>query len=85
MMSTLSLKLKAEEKYYIQVLYLALYIIIFYGSISFILSVLLTLIIIFIYQLLSNKKDTKLPIGFYLCVSNIIVIIVSNVLINFLI
>ncbi len=84
-MSTLSLKLKAEEKYYIQVLYLALYIIIFFGSISFILSVLLTLIIIFIYQLLSNKKDTKLPIGFYLCVSNIIVIIVSNILINFLI
>ena len=73
--SNISLKISAKEKYYIQILYLSLYMIIFGGSIIYILTVILTLITIFVYQILSKQKNKNLPIGFYLCVSNILTII----------
>lgn len=83
--SNISLKISAKEKYYIQILYLSLYMIIFGGSIIYILTVILTLITIFVYQILSKQKNKNLPIGFYLCVSNILTIITSNFIINYLI
>lgn len=84
-LSNISLKLTSESKYYIDILYLLLYMIIFYGSTIFVLTVILTLITIFIYFILSKKKHKKIPIGYYLCVSNIIVIIISNIIINYII
>ena len=82
-LSIISLKLTATEKYYISILYLLLYIIIYCGSKLFILTAILTLIIIFIYSIISKQKNKNIPFGYYLCVSNIIVIIISNILINY--
>ena len=83
--SNISLKLTMNVKYYIQVLYLSLYIIIFCGSINYIFTVLLTLITVAIYELLSKEKHKKIPIGFYLCVSNILIIIITNITLNYII
>ena len=82
-LSNICLKLKKEEKYYIQILYLLLYMIIFCGSKIFIITTIISLIMIAVYSLLNKKK--QLPIGFFLCISNIIVIIISNILIKYLI
>ena len=84
-LSNISLKMLAKEKYYIKILYLLLYMIIFCGSKIFILTAILTLISIFIYSILSKQKNTTLPIGFYLSVSNILIILMSNMLINYMI
>lgn len=83
--SNISLKITAKEKYYIQILYLSLYMIIFNGSIIYVLSVILTLIIIFSHQILIKNNHKDLPIGFYLCISNIVTIIISNTIVNYLI
>ena len=73
-----------KEKYFIQILYLSLYIIIFCGSKLYILTVIMTLLTIAIYKIINKKKEEKLAIGFFLCVSNIILIIISNILINYI-
>ena len=73
------------KKYYIQVLYLALYIIVLCGAKLFILSVILTLLIVAVHNILSKDKKKQLPIGFYLSVSNIIIILTANMLINYFI
>ena len=84
-LSNISIKTNLKEKYFIQNLYLSLYMIIFCGSTIYILTVILTLLIIAIYMLLLKKKQKTLPIGFYLSVSNILVIIISNMIINYMI
>lgn len=81
--SNLSLKISMKEKYFIRILYLSLYMIIFCGSKIYILTVMLTLISISIYKLLSKVKQRELPIGFYLSISNILVLIISNILLNY--
>ena len=73
------------KKYYIQVLYLALYIIIFGGAKIFILSVILALLIIAIHNLLNKNKKAPIPVGFYLSISNLIIILIANILINYII
>ena len=73
------------KKYYIQVLYLALYIIIFGGAKLFILSVILALLIVAIHNVLSKNKKQPIPVGFYLSISNLIIILVANILINYII
>lgn len=83
-LSLISLRRKMQEKYFIQVLFLSLFIIIFSGSIVYILTVILTLLAIAFYKLGENKKEI-LPIGFYLCVNNIIVIIITNIICNYVI
>lgn len=82
-LSNINLKLTAAEKYYIDILYLLLYMAIFYGSEVFILTAILALIIISIYTVIYKAKSKNMPIGFCLCLSNIIVIITSNILINY--
>ena len=84
-LSNISIRLKLEEKYYIKILYLSLYIIIFCGSKNYILSTILTLICIFIYELISKQKNKLIPVGFYLCVSNILVIMACNFMANYII
>ena len=82
-LSIIDLKINLKEKYCIQILYLCLYIIFWCGSKIYILSSILTFLIIAIKQLVSKHK--KLPIGFLLSISNIIVIIVLNVLVNYIV
>lgn len=85
--SNICLKINRKEKYYIQILYLLLYIVIFCGSKLFILTIILSLLMLAIYSIvtMSNKKDKGIPIGFFLSISNIIIIIISNILINYII
>ena len=82
-LSNICLKFKKEEKYYIQILYLLLYMIIFCGSKLFIFTTIISLLMISIYSL--TNKNKKITIGFFLCISNIIVIMISNILIKYLI
>lgn len=81
--SIISLKKKMKEEYFIQILFLSLFMIIFRGGYTYILSVILTLIAIAFYKII-NKKVQKLPIGFYLCVSNLIIIIATNFICNYI-
>ena len=73
-----------KEHYFIQNLYLALYMIIFCGSKIYILTVLMTLFIIIIYKIINNRKTENLPIAFYLCISNILIIAMSYIIINYM-
>jgi len=84
-LTNISLKITLKEKYFIQNLYLSLYMIIFNGSKIFILTVILTLFSIAIYKILSKEKIKEIPIGFYLCISNILVIAMSNIIMNYMI
>ena len=84
-LSNIFMKIRLKEEYFIQILYLLLYIIIFCGSKIYILSVILTLIIIIIYKILPRKNEKTLPIGFYLSISNILIVIGFNILINHMI
>lgn len=77
LLSIISLKKKMKELYFIQVLFLSLYIIVFNGSIIYILSVMLTLLTVS-FDKIRNKNKQPLPIGFYLSISNIIVMIITN-------
>lgn len=72
-----------KELYIIQNLYLSLYILIGYGSIIYILTLILTLIVILIYKIF--KKQTHIPIGFYLCINNILVVAITNIITNYII
>ena len=86
----LNLKTKAKTSYILSILMLVLVMAVFTGEITTILSIMMTLIIIAIYILLEKIKDSKnklikesnLNIGFYLCTSNIIMLIVMLFLIN---
>lgn len=83
-LSIINLKITLKEQYFIQNLYLALYMIIFGGSKLFVLTVILMLFIVIIYNIISKNKNEVLPIAFYLCVSNIIVIVMSNIIMNYI-
>ena len=82
-LSNISLKINMQEKYYIKVLYLSLYMIVFWGSKHYILTVMLTLVSIVFYRILSKNKKETIPIAFYLCISNIIITIFLNAITNF--
>lgn len=84
-LSNINLKLKAEERYYIQILYLLLYMIIYGGSKIFILTTILAFIMIAVSSIISKQKNKNIPIAFYLSISNICVILTSNILINYII
>ncbi len=83
-LSMISLKRNMKEKYFIQVLFLSLYMIIFGGGILYVLTVILTLLAIAFYKIVQNQKH-NLPIGFYLSISNIIIHIVVNFFCNYVI
>ena len=83
-LSIISKKNNFKERYYIQNLYLVLYTIIFCGSKIYILTVIFTLFIILIYKMII-KKETKIPIAFCFSISNIIIIVISKLLINYMI
>lgn len=84
-LSIIMLKCTLKEPYFIQNLYLSLYMIIFGGSKLFVLTVILMLFTIIIYRIISKNKKEVLPIAFYLSISNMIVILMSNIMMNYMI
>jgi len=83
--ANISIYITLKEKYFVQILYLSLYMIIGGGSIIYIITVIFTLITIVNYRILSKRKKQSIPIGFYLCINNILVIAMSNIIINYMI
>lgn len=81
-LSIIDLKRNMKVRYCLQILFLSLYIIIFNGGINYAITVLLTLLTIAFYSV-GKKKDKKLPIGFFLCVNNIITILFTNFILNY--
>jgi len=80
LINTIILKKKGKENYIVQILILCLYFIMFAKLEIVIISILLTIFMIFIKQINTTKKETKniIPIGFYLCVCNAIILILQN-------
>ena len=84
--------LKKKENYMSQIILLCLYFSMFAKEEIVILSILLTMFIIFIKQINIFKKNNKqnklesninepIPVGFYLCIFNIITLILQNCII----
>ncbi len=82
-MDIIFMKKKNYENYTMQVLLLSIYMMIFSGTYIFYLTAVLALIGILLVSL--NKEKEKIPIAFYLCISNIIIIIAYNFLCNWVI
>ena len=85
------LKKKLKYNYYIQILILILYILIFSGIYKTIYTIILTILsmgirnIIMYFKKSKSKviKKTKNEIAFFLCISNIIIMIITNFIINY--
>lgn len=94
LIDTKNLKKNLKNNYYIQLLILIIYMLIFSGTYLTIYTVMLAIISMGIRNILlffnRNKskviqKTKTIPYAFFLCVSNIIVIIVSNFISNYMI
>lgn len=83
LLATISLKRNMKLSYFIQILFLSLFMIIFTGSICYILSVIFALLMI-AFDKIKKKPKNQLPIGFYLSVANIIVFIATNTICNYI-
>lgn len=87
------LKKDLKYNYYIQLLILILYMLIFSGTYKVLYTIIFAILSIGFKNILlyfkRNKSkvittNKKTPIGFFLCVSNIVVIIVTNIIINYM-
>jgi len=89
LINTIVLKKKATENYTLQILVLCLYFVMFAREEIVILTIILSILMIFIKQVSISNKDNKedilesntnyiIPIGFYLCVCNVIALIFQN-------
>ena len=89
LINTIILKRKAEENYTLQILTLCSYLVIATREEIVILSIIFTLLLIAIKEMFIKKnvnelsiteikEPTKMPIGYYLCFSNIVILILSN-------
>ena len=77
------LKIYLHQSYIIGILMLSLYMVMFSGTFIFFITVfvaLIWLIIELLWKKIRRKENKKIPVGFNLCVSNILVIIVLNLL-----
>lgn len=94
-LDTMNLKTKAKISYLNSILMLLLIMVVFTGEVVTILSIIMTLLIIAFYLLINKiqeiktkvKKENKelgqnLKIGFYLCISNIVMLILAMFMIN---
>lgn len=92
-LDTTYIKKNLLENYTISILILSLYMVMFTGTENFYYTVALTLLMIVGYMIIRKIKEKKknknvintdkkleLPIGFYLSVSNIIVLLIANFL-----
>ena len=89
LINAIILKKKGNEKYTIQILILCFYFSMFVREEMVIISIILTILMIIIKQIIIYKKECKeniiknankniIPIGFYLCVNNAIALILQN-------
>ena len=87
------LKKNLKYNYFIQVLILVLYMLIFSGIYTVIYTIIFTILSIGFKNILlffrKNKSkvvttNAKTPIGFFLCIANILVIIVTNFITNYI-
>jgi len=87
LLDTLVLRKKAKNSYPIDILLLCMFILTFTYSAVSILTILMTLLMMAFYIMIqkiasSNKKDThiasKLSVGFFLCISNIVMLLMTN-------
>lgn len=77
------MKRKNKLNYTLEILMLCLMLMIFSGTECFTYTVILTLISVAIYNLYNKKKkEAKIPIGFFLCIFNIMLLILQNFLIG---
>lgn len=92
LIDTILLRKRAKINYTIQILTLVVYLVLLTNEEIVILSVIFTLLMIAIKEMITKRKknineiidnniEKKVPIGYYLCCSNIIIIIISNFLI----
>ncbi len=87
LLDTIILRKKARNSYPVEILLLCMFIVTFaYPAVS-ILTISMTLLMIALYIILEKlckgkskniKISGKLPIGFFLCISNIIILITTN-------
>lgn len=95
LMDTIFLKKNLKYNYAIQMLILILYMLIFSGTYITIATAIFTILVIGIRNILMYIKDkksrqiiaksSKKPIAFFMCTANIIIIIFTNFLVNYLI
>ena len=87
--NTITLKKKGNQNYTIQILILCTYLAMATTEKLVILSVMITLLLVAIKQMIINEKNDKeqkiknnemqkIPFGFYLCFTNIIMVILQN-------
>ena len=79
------LKSNKNKQYIFQNFYLSLYMFIFSGIEIYILTFVLSLIILLFYKSTKSEKENQLPFGFYLSISNILLIAILNIIINYVI
>jgi len=77
------LKSKENNQYILQNFYLSIYMLIFSGIDLYVLTLGFGLLISLFYKNTRNQK--QLPFGFYLSISNIMVIVISNIITNYLV
>lgn len=89
LINTIILKNKGKENYTLQILILCWYFVMFVREEMVILSIMLTILLIFAKEMNMSHKDNKesilknninyvIPVGFYLCVCNVITLILQN-------
>ena len=90
-LSIIHLKKKGKDSYTIDVLLLSLFMVLYTYETIYIFTVIITLIAIVIQLLLHKlvqrknkyvrkvkKENSKIPIGFYMCTANIVILIILN-------
>ncbi len=86
------LKKNLKYNYWIQILILILYMLIFSGAYNTIYTIVMAILAIGIKNILKHLKRRKMriiknektPIAFFLCVCNIVVIIITNFIVNYM-
>ena len=86
--NTYQMKKKGKDSYTLSVILLCIFSVLFTNEVITIISIIMTLLIIAIYELILRifKKDKKektintQPIAFYLCIANFITLILANLI-----
>ncbi len=78
----ISKKIYMEEKYCLRFALLLLMVMIYGGTYVYYLTAILTLIQVAIHKIVC--KNERLPFAFYVCVSNVVVLIIYNIATNYI-
>lgn len=77
------LRTRMKNMYYIDILYLTLYIILFLGSYAYVISAIITLFAVSIYLIIRKNRNSNICIGYFLCICTVITLIVMNFCVNY--